>query len=106
MSKAKEQWDINCVNCGKYILTERKVNTPTGIECINGGYENGFYDGIKDEFYCKNCAEKMDQKTKRNAEYLKKLDDSVEQLKNGNTIILTMDEMQSMESDDWKPSQK
>ena len=59
MSKAKEQWDINCVNCGKYILTERKVNTPTGIECINGGYENGFYDGIKDEFHCRNCAKKL-----------------------------------------------
>ena len=46
------------------------------------------------------------QKAKRNAEYFKKLDDSVEQLKNGNTITLTMDEMQAMESDDWKPSQK
>ncbi|MGN0484004.1 MAG: type II toxin-antitoxin system Phd/YefM family antitoxin [Lachnospiraceae bacterium] len=46
------------------------------------------------------------QKAKRNAEYLKKLDDSMQQLKDGNTITLTMDEMKKMENEDWKPSQK
>ena len=46
------------------------------------------------------------QKAKRNAEYLAKLDRSAEQLKNGNTISLSMDEMKAMEADDWKPTQK
>ena len=46
------------------------------------------------------------QKAKRNAEYLTKLDKSMEQLEAGNTISFTMDEMKEMESDDWKPSQK
>lgn len=46
------------------------------------------------------------QKAKRNAEYLAKLDRSAEQLKNGNTISLSMDEMKAMEADDWRPTQK
>ena len=46
------------------------------------------------------------QKAKRNAEYLKKLDMSMEQLEHGNTLSLTIDEMKKMESDNWKPSQK
>ena len=46
------------------------------------------------------------QKAKRNAEYLTKLDKSMEQLEAGNTISFTMDEMKEMESDDWKPSKK
>ena len=46
------------------------------------------------------------QKAKRNAEYLAMLDESMEQLEQGNTITITMDEMKEMESDDWKPSQK
>ena len=46
------------------------------------------------------------QKAKRNAEYLTKLDKSMEQLEAGNTISFTMDEMKEMETDDWKPSQK
>lgn len=45
------------------------------------------------------------QKAKRNVEYLKKLDKSIEQLNQGNTITLTLDELKAMESDDWKPSQ-
>lgn len=46
------------------------------------------------------------QKAKRNAEYLAKLDRSIEQLEEGNTISLSMDEMKEMESDNWKPTQK
>lgn len=46
------------------------------------------------------------QKAKRNADYFKMLDMSMEQLEHGNTISLTIDEMKEMESDDWKPSQK
>lgn len=46
------------------------------------------------------------QKAKCNAEYLAKLDRSFEQLKNGETISLSMDELRSMESESWIPSQK
>ena len=45
-------------------------------------------------------------RTKENAEYLAKIDESREQLKNGNTISFTMEELKEMEADDWKPTQK
>ena len=45
-------------------------------------------------------------KAKRNAEYLAKLDESQEQLKNGQTISFTMEELKAMESENWKPTQK
>ena len=44
------------------------------------------------------------QRAKRNAEYLKRLNESM--ANEGNTITLSLDELQAMESDDWKPSQK
>ena len=46
------------------------------------------------------------QRAKRNAEYLKRLNESMAQANEGNTITLSLDELQAMESDDWKPSQK
>ena len=46
------------------------------------------------------------QRAKRNAEYLKRLNESMAQANEGNTITLSLDEFQAMESDDWKPSQK
>lgn len=46
------------------------------------------------------------QRAKRNAEYLKRLNESMAQANEGNTITLSLDELQTMESDDWKPSQK
>ena len=46
------------------------------------------------------------QKAKRNAEYLAKLDTSMEQLKAGETISFSMEELKAMESDNWKPTQK
>lgn len=45
-------------------------------------------------------------KAKRNEEYLKKLDHSFAQLKQGKTISFSMVELRAMESDDWKPTQK
>ena len=45
-------------------------------------------------------------KAKKNAEYLSKIDESVEQLKEGKSISLSMDELMSMEADDWQPTQK
>ncbi len=46
------------------------------------------------------------QKAKRNAEYLAMLDRSREQLDQGKTISLTMEELKDMESDEWQPTQK
>ena len=46
------------------------------------------------------------QRAKRNAEYLKRLNESMAQANEGNTITLSLDELQAIESDDRKPSQK
>lgn len=45
-------------------------------------------------------------KAKRNTEYLAKLDQSYEQLKQGKTISFSLEELQDMESADWKPTKK
>lgn len=49
-----EQWDITCCKCGKFILTEQRGDD-NEIRCIKGSYENGFYNDIKDEFFCNEC---------------------------------------------------
>lgn len=46
------------------------------------------------------------QKAKRNAEYLAKLDESYNQLRQGKTISFTMEELKKMESENWTPTQK
>ena len=46
------------------------------------------------------------QKAKKNAEYLAKLDKSYEELKSGRTITLSMEELEAMEADDYKPIEK
>lgn len=46
------------------------------------------------------------QKMKRNAEYLAKIDKSIENHKEGDTISFTMEELRTMEDDDWKPTEK
>ena len=43
---------------------------------------------------------------KENMEYLDKLDKSMEQLKNGETISFSMEELKAMEADDWEPTPK
>lgn len=45
-------------------------------------------------------------KAKANAEYLARLDRSLDELKQGKTISLSLDELRSMENESWKPSQK
>ena len=45
-------------------------------------------------------------KAKRNAEYLSMLNESKRQLEEGKTISFTIEELEAMESDDWKPTQK
>lgn len=46
------------------------------------------------------------EKAKYNAEYLAKIDESLKNHKNGDTITFTMEELIEMESDDWKPTEK
>ncbi len=46
------------------------------------------------------------EKAKNNAEYLAKLDKSRAQFERGETISFTMDELEAMEAEDWKPTQK
>ena len=55
-----DQWDIMCCKCGKFILTEQKEKTGN-IKCVKGSYDDGFYDGSEDQFYCKGCAEKYNK---------------------------------------------
>ncbi|MCM1212737.1 MAG: hypothetical protein NC318_14215, partial [Blautia sp.] len=45
-------------------------------------------------------------KAKRNAEYLAKLDESWKQLEQGKTISFSIEELEAMESEGWKPTQK
>lgn len=45
-------------------------------------------------------------KAKRNAEYLSMLNESKRQLEEGKTISFTIEELEAMESDDWKPTPK
>ncbi len=53
-----ERWDINCADCGKFILTEEKENVTGNIKCVTGSYADGYYYGSEDIFYCKECAAK------------------------------------------------
>lgn len=46
------------------------------------------------------------EKAKNNAEYLAKLEKSRAQFERGETISFTMDELEAMEAEDWKPTQK
>lgn len=47
------------VYCGKFILKEQKQDGTGNIKCVKGSYDDGFYDGIEDQFYCKGCAENI-----------------------------------------------
>lgn len=46
------------------------------------------------------------EKAKNNAEYLAKLDKSFAQFKRGETITFSMEELEEMMAEDWKPTQK
>ena len=54
-----ERWDIHCVKCGKFILTEEKDSPAGNINCVAGSYEAGYYSGKEDVFYCVECAKKQ-----------------------------------------------
>ncbi len=45
-------------------------------------------------------------KAKRNAEYLAKIDESMENHRKGDTISFTLEELREMEAEDWKPSER
>ncbi len=46
------------------------------------------------------------QKARRNAEYLNMINESVAQFERGETISFTLEELQAMEAEDWKPTEK
>ena len=50
-----EKWNICCKKCGKFILTEEQ-DEHNEIHCIVGSYDDGYYLGKDDAFYCKMCA--------------------------------------------------
>lgn len=45
-------------------------------------------------------------KAKRNAEYMAKIEESLENHAKGDTISFTMEELKAMESEDWKPTER
>lgn len=53
-----ERWNICCKKCGKFILTEEK-DTRNEIHCVAGSYEDGYYLGAEDAFYCNDCASSL-----------------------------------------------
>jgi hypothetical protein len=53
-----ERWSIYCKKCGKFILTEEK-DTRNEIHCVAGSYEDGYYLGAEDAFYCNDCASSL-----------------------------------------------
>lgn len=46
------------------------------------------------------------QKAKQNADYFAMLNESEEQLRKGETITLTFDELKEMEAENWTPTEK
>lgn len=50
-----ERWSVYCKKCGKFILTEEK-DKYNEIHCVAGSYNDGYYLGEEDAFYCKDCA--------------------------------------------------
>lgn len=52
------RWDIHCAECGKFILTEERDRNTSDIKCVAGSYEDGYYCGEDDVFYCNECAKK------------------------------------------------
>lgn len=53
-----ERWSIYCKKCGKFILTEEK-DTRNEIHCVAGSYEDGYYLGAEDAFYCNDCVSSL-----------------------------------------------
>lgn len=45
-------------------------------------------------------------KAKRNAEYMAKINESVENHKKNDTISFTIEELREMEAENWKPTEK
>lgn len=53
-----ERWSICCKKCGKFILMEEK-DAYNEIHCAAGSYEDGYYLGAEDSFYCNDCASSL-----------------------------------------------
>lgn len=52
----KEKDDFYCATCGKFLFTEERESFASDIKCTAGSYDNAYYDGKEDIFYCKKCA--------------------------------------------------
>lgn len=46
---------IRCARCNKFILTE-EFDEHNHINVVEGDYEDGYYDGEEDQFYCRKCS--------------------------------------------------
>lgn len=64
-----EQWDVVCKRCGKYLFTEQRESTAGNIHRLNETNDE-FYDEIKAEFYCTECAKNSDMILKMNNHFL------------------------------------
>lgn len=62
---------------------------------------------LNDNIYMMNESEYNEiMKAKRNAEYMAKINESVKNHENGDTISFTLEELRAMEADDWEPTEK
>ena len=50
--------ELKARNKFKFILTEEK-DTRNEIHCVAGSYEDGYYLGAEDAFYCNDCASSL-----------------------------------------------
>ncbi len=46
------------------------------------------------------------QKAKRNIEYMTKIDESIKNHENNDTISFSLEELKAMEAEDWEPTEK
>ena len=56
-----EQQDIKCYKCNKFLFTERRIypkGKPSRIECVDGDYDDYYFEEFANEFYCIECARK------------------------------------------------
>lgn len=58
---------IECCKCGRFIVTE-SFDEDNKITVTDGNYNNGFYVGEEDSFYCRKCAVKFNKMDPLNAE--------------------------------------
>lgn len=110
IKKFEENCDDIVQNCEPVIIARDNGNNVVVVS------QAEYYNLIKNLYACqsetghakmpKSIKESQFEKSERNAEYLKMLDESRAQFERGETITFTMEELEAMESDDWVPTQK